>query len=812
MSYEAPPVAKLPVRRAELVIRPLGDDGRHVVKAPARGDYFELGDEEHFLLTQLDGKRDARAIRSAFNEQFGEPLSQEDLDEFVKLARAQGFLQIADCRLPIADSRQEDRSIPQSTQSLLYWRKRLFDPDRLFTWLAPRLGFCWTRGFLIFSASCIGLAALLLWANRSELAQSYSYALRWETAVWAWLVLFVVTLLHESAHGLTCKRYGGEVHEIGFLLLFFMPCFYCNVSDAWLFKEKSKRLWVTFTGGYFELFLWALAVFSWRLTLPGTLPNYLAFVVLTACGVATLFNFNPLLKLDGYYLLSDWLEIPNLHERALGCFKGWLCGLLWGAPRTEPEARGRLLLGFGLATWLYSLLFLTLMMVSLWRYASAAWGLAGMAGVGLLGLISTKGLFQGLTAGEVQKMMTVRRRRALGWLLGSGSLLAMLCLVRVEDRASAPFQLRAGSRAELRAPVAGFVQEVCFDEGDSVSPGAIVVRLEVPDLDSRRAQKRAEIAAARSTLRQLEIGPRPDEVVEQRRRVQRMTAWRDLAQQDLVHAQQALDEDLARLDQQVLEHQAELHAAQQSLQRAKLLRDKNTLTEEQYQEAGRRQQVAQAQLAQAQFQKRHREVLGTREAIAGPDAQAELARRDKDLADAQATLNLLEAGSRPEEIEAQRARITLLEEEAGYLDTLQGRLTVASTISGVIITPYLKEKVGQYVREGELICLVEDRTRLEAEIALAEEDVARVRVGQTVQLKIRARPFEVFASQVDRIAPTGAAREVQSHVTIYCPLENHAQELRPEMTGYARIYTSQHAIGEILANRLLRLIRTEFWW
>src|SRR5262249_55580960 len=200
-----------------------------------------------------------------------------------------------------------------------------------------------TRTFLVVSAGCILAAALVLWVERQELARSLSNALRWETAVWAWLILLVVTALHESAHGLTCKHYGGEVHEIGFLLLFFMPCFYCNVSDAWLFKEKSKRLWVTFAGGYFELFVWALAVFVWRLTLPGSLPHYLAFIVVTACGIQTLFNFNPLLKLDGYYLLSDWLEAPNLQPRALGSFKDHMRWLLWGAPRPTPQARSRLL-------------------------------------------------------------------------------------------------------------------------------------------------------------------------------------------------------------------------------------------------------------------------------------------------------------------------------------------------------------------------------------------------------------------------------------------------------------------------------------
>src|SRR5439155_2123288 len=126
----------------------------------------------------------------------------------------------------------------------------------------------------------------------------------------------VTTTLHEFAHGLTCKHYGGEVHEIGFLLMFFIPCFYCNVSDAWLFDRKSKRLWVTFAGAYCDLCLWAVAVFVWRLTVADTMVYYVAWVALSVCGARIFFNFNPLLKLDGYYLLSDWVEIPNLRQRS----------------------------------------------------------------------------------------------------------------------------------------------------------------------------------------------------------------------------------------------------------------------------------------------------------------------------------------------------------------------------------------------------------------------------------------------------------------------------------------------------------------
>src|SRR5262249_24985844 len=150
-------------------------------------------------------------------------------------------------------------SVPPSPQkrrqSILYWRKSLLDPDRLFTWLAPRLRLFWTSTFLILSVAGILFSVALVWMNRHELVSSFAQAWRWETLALVWLTLLVTTTCHEFAHGLTCKHYGGEVHEVGFLMLFFLPCFYCNVSDAWLFREKSKRLWVTFAGGYCDLCL-----------------------------------------------------------------------------------------------------------------------------------------------------------------------------------------------------------------------------------------------------------------------------------------------------------------------------------------------------------------------------------------------------------------------------------------------------------------------------------------------------------------------------------------------------------------------------
>src|SRR5262249_25163346 len=147
---------------------------------------------------------------------------------------------------------------------------------------------------------------------------------------------------------------------------------------------------------------------------------------------------------------------------------------------------------------------------------------------------------QGLLGGEVRKMILMRPKRTAVWLLFSGAVPAMLCFGKMEDRATGPFQLRSATRAELRAPVAGFVREVYFDEGDRVSTGAVIARLEVPDLSTRLTQKLAEVSEARAKLKLLEAGPRYEEVEQQRRRVERMKTWRDLAGKDLEHARQGL--------------------------------------------------------------------------------------------------------------------------------------------------------------------------------------------------------------------------------------------------------------------------------
>src|SRR5207249_2614420 len=259
---------------------------------------------------QLDGATDLETVRRRIEQKFESPLAATALADFVR--------SLIGCKLLDGGSAAstDRKKSPRVRGNFLFLRVRLVDPDRFFSWLAGKVRFLFTPHFVVFSALAIIWAVGIVLSNLGALAQGIAQLWSWNALVPAWATVIAVLTSHEFGHGLTCKHFGGEVREIGVLLIYLQPAFYCNVSDAWLFPEKSRRLWVGFAGPFFELFLWALATFAWRITDFDTIANYLALIIMTTSGVKTLFNFNPLIKLDGYYLLSDYLEIPNLRRRS----------------------------------------------------------------------------------------------------------------------------------------------------------------------------------------------------------------------------------------------------------------------------------------------------------------------------------------------------------------------------------------------------------------------------------------------------------------------------------------------------------------
>jgi multidrug resistance efflux pump len=269
-----------------------------------------------------------------------------------------------------------------------------------------------------------------------------------------------------------------------------------------------------------------------------------------------------------------------------------------------------------------------------------------------------------------------------------------------------------------------------------------------------------------------------------------------------------LHEEILQLDQQILQHEAEKEYSQLTLAHAEKLHEQKALSGEQLMSERMKSKVAALNLDLARAQKRSREAEGT--AV----AETELARHGKELADEQSKLKLLEAGGRPEEVEAERARLARLVEERAYLERTRDRLVLRSPAAGVITTPRMKEKNGQYVATGTVVCVVEDLSDVSVEISISELSVLNVQAGQLVELRARALPLQTFQATVERKAPSAnvPVGQTQGTVTVYCRLSQGDAQLLSGMTGYARIYREHRPVGFVMFDRLIKYLRTEFWW
>lgn len=808
------PPRRIPIRRPDVSIKAVGSDGDVVARAPHTGSYIQLGPQENFVLGLLDGKTKRETIQARFAQEFGDTLPDEELFEFIRVAQGHGLLDMVPPNNELSDpsptSAESHRGVGQ--QSILYWRYRILDPDRLLARMVPFLRFCWTRAFFWFSALFIAVALAVAASNFAILTGHVRQSVSWQSGIVALLSLLAITILHEFAHGLTCKRHGGEVHEMGFLLMFFLPCLYCNVSDAWMISEKRHRLWVTAAGGFIEMCLWACAVFVWRLTVQNSAINYVALTIITVSGTRILFNCNPFLKLDGYYLLTDYLDTPNLRSNSWEYVAAHLRWLLWGAPRPERLPGGKGFILYGVACWFFSVFATVIMLKLLGAFLYGPLGLLGIAIATILGMVAAQGLFSGLIRGEVSQMFWQRRKRtAVGLSLATALILA-LCIIPMPRRATGTFVVCPLRRHDIRTPIAGFLKEVKFEEGAEVTDSAIIAVVEVNDLDSQITRKQAEIREVAANLALLKKGASKEELDEQLNRVQRAKEWVDLGAADLKTAEVALQEDLKRLDQKAEQYKAEVAQSKINVARTKELADKRAVTLQQYEEEMKRVKIAEALLGQAVSERATRETLGT------VLAQQELAKRQKELADEQGKLELLQAGSRVEAIDAEKAKLARLEEELKYLRELHAQQPIPAKHHGVVVTPRVKEKVGQYLKEGDLICAVEEISALELEINMPEDEIRDVKPGLPVRLKARALPYETFETSVDRIAPRAQQskeeiqQQQQNSVVVYAFLKDSSGQLRPGMTGYARVECGSAPIAKVALDYVLKYIRTEFWW
>jgi putative peptide zinc metalloprotease protein len=313
--------------RADLNVEPAKYEGRtyFVVKDPVSLRYYRLKDNEHFLLQFLDGRRTLEDAQKEYEKRYRpDRLKLEDLEAFAQQLLTAGLAQSESPRagkqLFERRTKRKRSEWMQTLTNILYIKIPVIDPDRILNAMLGYCGWIFSLWFFVLSVGVM-LAAALLVATHFETFRgklpNYHEFFSFKTVAYLWVALGCVKVIHEFGHGLSCKRFGGEVHEMGALFLCFSPALYCNVSDAWTLPSKWHRIIISAAGIYVELIIAAVATFVWWNTPTQPFVNNLALSLMVVCSVSTVvFNANPLMRYDGYYVLADWLEIPNLRERS----------------------------------------------------------------------------------------------------------------------------------------------------------------------------------------------------------------------------------------------------------------------------------------------------------------------------------------------------------------------------------------------------------------------------------------------------------------------------------------------------------------
>jgi putative peptide zinc metalloprotease protein len=351
-----------------------GDRPAFIISSASVGRYLLLRTMEYRVLRLLDGKRAPAAVCNEFLRQRGGTLTLATLTKFLTRLDETGVL---------AGERAAGYQRPdQGASAQFYIRFKLFNPDPLFAWMVSAFRWIWTTPFFAGSLLLMLAAALLALMNRDELAHYGGYILR-ERYVAALVAGLLVGVAHEFAHGLTCKAFGGRATEVGVLMIYyFLPALYCNVSGVHLIPQRGRRLWVIAAGVYWQLLVGTLALLAWFALAPYTTLSDLAFCFFLGSVLDVAFNGNPLIKLDGYYFLSQWLRLPNLMDRAGEWRRGFLRRVVFGEPNEAAmrfSRRERVILAvFGLLSFVYTVALRSFIVIFLGSYLVDWWRLPGL--------------------------------------------------------------------------------------------------------------------------------------------------------------------------------------------------------------------------------------------------------------------------------------------------------------------------------------------------------------------------------------------------------------------------------------------------
>jgi putative peptide zinc metalloprotease protein len=517
----------------DLIIRGDVVDGEPIVAVYQRStaNLLRLKPTQWQLARLFDGVRSYEEISAAFEAESGIPIGAEEVRTFAENMDEGGFWYKNPQEKNIAMNEklaaQRSRRVESGSRfNVAHISFSAWDPDRYLTRLDQKIGkYLYSPSMTLFAVLLILLQVAVFAAKWSVIGPDIPLYFDFSKKTFSdlvefWLLLFAIGFVHETAHGLTCKHFGGEVHSMGFMFLYLTPCFFVDVTESWISASRLQRMATIIAGIWSELMLCGIATIVWTNTQPGEWIHDCCYklILLAGLGVVAI-NLNPLIKLDGYYLFAEWVRVPDLKERSTAFLIGWLQRHLFRLPVDVPIVSRRRVLLFALyaiASGAYSYLLLLLFIrfsYNVFYHWFAELALLPAALLAFLIFRSRLRAMQNFALGfyRTRAGSSAFRLTPLRAVLAI-TVLALLFVPLVRDRENAWFVIEPSETHQVHAGVPGKVLAVYVKEGEAVRSGQVMARLHSLNEASASEEASAQVASSQAQvftaeLRHAGLGP-----------------------------------------------------------------------------------------------------------------------------------------------------------------------------------------------------------------------------------------------------------------------------------------------------------------
>ena len=491
MSPDSKPEPPLPSIRddLELLPGPPSENGTPswTLHDRVRNRFYRIGQLEFEIIARWHLK-DVTAIVSEINGDTAFEVSAEDVLDFKKFLLLNFLLDPA-CpetlnRLRAVSRQKKPGIIKWLIHHYLFIRIPLVHPDPFLSRTLPIFRIFISRPFFYLLGVIFLLGTFMVMRQWESFIHTFQYFFSLKGMIFYAMAIFFAKLVHELGHAYTSKYYGLEVPAMGIAFLVLWPILYTDCSDSWKLKSRFSRMKIVAAGTVAEAGLAVIATFLWSFVPDGIIRSACFIVATTTWVSSLLLNLSPFMRFDGYYMLSDLLDVPNLQERAFALGRYYLRKVLFGLDIGKGEsfspAKEKKLVLYAYSTWIYRLILFTLIALVVYHLFFKALGIF-LFFVEIIMFIFRPVYMEILKWKDYRTMIKPNRN-----ILITGFILLVLLsalIIPWNSRIDVPAVLKANAHRKIFSPFEAQIRDVNIKDGQEVREGDIIFGLHSDRLD-----------------------------------------------------------------------------------------------------------------------------------------------------------------------------------------------------------------------------------------------------------------------------------------------------------------------------------------